>query len=582
MSKRSAAGSGLTSSPDRASTAELLALGLRQAQQSSIGAYIAAPIMALYLSDNLGSDLPLAWVVLIYLTLTARNHWLARSGRRLQQGEPDAAWNALLHSSALLALVMALLPAWALPQLSQGHALFFTTVWCLWVSAGMASLGVIPRIFLVYAGLVMLGLCVGWLRSRDDFSAPLALFILLYLGILAIFSRNFADIVVKGIRIRLANQKLVKQLELASEAKSRFILTASHDLRQPLHALTLFSSAISQSRTPEQMQAAALGIRQSVNGLVQLFSAVLDLSKMDARALTPRLRPVYLPELLGRLSQEYNLLCQEHGLRWQCQLLPVTVMTDPAMLEQLLRNLLDNALKHGGKGPVGIGMSQDQALAITVTDFGPGIPAAEREHIFEEFYRLPQSRHAHGLGLGLSIVQRLTRLLGYRLAVDYADPQQGLGSQFRLEIPLKQVLASGGPGGELNGSDEAPRELKGLRVLVIDDNAEVVQATALLLQQWGCEARGAGGLDKFLGRPAAAGFQPDVALIDNDRGTGSDALATASEVSARWPDAGILLVTGEADPEVLARLRQGGYPLLEKPVNPRELHEVLEMFHQLR
>jgi CheY-like chemotaxis protein len=256
-------------------------------------------------------------------------------------------------------------------------------------------------------------------------------------------------------------------------------------------------------------------------------------------------------------------------------------MTDPALLERLLRNLLDNALKHGGHGPIGIGMSQDQQLVISVTDFGPGIPASEREHIFEEFYRLPRSQHAQGLGLGLSIVRRIADLLGYRLALDYADPQQRLGTQFRLEIPLSRLLATGSPCNEVVSAPEATIDLKGLRVLVIDDNDDIVQATVLLLQQWGCQARGTSGLAEFLQNPAAQGFEPDVALIDNDHSTDNDALTVAGAVSTHWPDAGILLVTGEADPAVLSGLRQGGYPLLEKPVDPKELREVLEMFHQL-
>lgn len=571
----------MISKHDRDFASELLSLGIRQARQSSVGAYIATPILAIYLSDNLRSDLPLAWGALLYLTLALRNRWLVKAAERLQDPSLQFAWNALFHSSLVLALVMALLPAWALPHLSRDHGLFVTTVWCVWLSAAMASLGVIPRLFIAYASLVMLGLCIGWLRSNDDFANTLTLFILMYLAVLAVFSRNFSQIVVKGIRIRLANRKLVKQLELANEAKSRFLLAASHDLRQPLHALTLYSSAISQSRTPEQMQTAALGIRQSVNGLVQLFSAVLDLSKMDTKAITPRLRPVHMPELIGRLGEEYNLLCQEQGMRWQSQVLPVTLMTDPALLERLLRNLLDNALKHGGHGPIGIGMSQDQQLVISVTDFGPGIPASEREHIFEEFYRLPRSQHAQGLGLGLSIVRRIADLLGYRLALDYADPQQRLGTQFRLEIPLSRLLATGSPCNEVVSAPEATIDLKGLRVLVIDDNDDIVQATVLLLQQWGCQARGTSGLAEFLQNPAAQGFEPDVALIDNDRGKDNDALTVAGAVSTHWPGAGILLVTGEADPAVLSGLRQGGYPLLEKPVDPKELREVLEMFHQL-
>lgn len=574
----------MTSNPEVRPLNTQLKFGIRQAIRSSLGGYLATPVIALYLNLALEHDpyLPYAWMALMYATLAARNYWLRQALHPAPGGAGSEPMRILSITSLGLACVMGALPAWLLPALSQYHGLFFTSVLCIWLSAGMASLGVLPRLFMAYAGLVVLGLAVGWLRSGDELALPLTGLMAFYLAVLASFSRNFARMVAAGIRIRLTNERLVKELQLANQAKARFILTASHDLKQPLHALSLLSSAISHGRTLEQMQAAAHGIRQSVHALVQLLSAVLDLSRMDAQAVQPRLSPVFVPELIARLSQEYAVLCQDKGLRWQSQQLPVTLRTDPAMLERLLRNLLDNALKHGGQGPVGIGMSLGSHLVITVTDHGPGIPAAEREHIFEEFYRLPQSRHATGLGLGLSIVRRLVHLLGYRLSVEHADPQHQSGTQFRLEIPLSHVLdEAAAPHQPAHPLDELNADLSGLSVLVIDDDEAIVQATLLLLRQWGCQAWGAQGLQSLLEDPAAAGFRPDVALIDNDPESPHDALAVAEAVAARWPDTGILLVTGQAEAAALSRLRQSGLPLLEKPVAPQELHEVLAMFHHL-
>ena len=572
----------MTSSPDRKLALAQLNFGIHQAIKSSRGAYIATPVIAIYLAEVVHSTGSLIWLILMFLTLITRNRWLRRAAVHPHDEDGQKALQLFTASSLALAVVIGMLPAWAMPLLPLSHKFFFTTVLCLWLAAAMASLGVLPRLFLGYTALVGLGLGIGWLRSGDDIALAMALLIATYLGVLTSFSRNFSKLVAHGVQIRQTNERLVEELRLANEAKSRFILTASHDLRQPLHALSLFSSAIQHDDDPQQMKTALRGIQKSVHALSQLFSVVLDLSKMDARTVVPHLRPLFLPELLSRLSQEYGALCQEKGLGWESQFAPVTIKTDPVLLERVLRNLLSNAVKHANHGFVGLGVSLGRQLSITVTDQGPGIPESEREHVFAEFYRLPHSRHTAGLGLGLglSIVRRIVDLLGYGLEIDHADAQKKTGTRFHLEIPLSAVIDTAEA--QLP-SRPAPleSELEGLSVLVIDDDPEIVQATLLLLRQWGCRAEGADSLPGFLSQASATTFRPDVALIDNDCGTGTNTLALALAVAARWPEAGILLISGQAEAEVLTQLRKSGYPLLEKPVDPRELREVLEMFHRL-
>ena len=557
--------------------------GIKQAIPSAVGGYVLSSVITLYVELSIQRDilLPYFWLALLWATLFIRNQWLRRTRDAVRGKDVVQLEQVFAVSAIILACVMALLPALMLPDLSPHDRLFFTTVLCLWVAGAMASLGARPWVFITYASVVVLGLGIGWLRSDDPLTWPLLGLMVLYLAVLTSFARHLSRVVTEGIRIRHANERLVKELELANEAKSRFILTASHDLRQPLHALSLLSGALGSSPTPAQMQAATQGIRQSVQALVQLLSAVLDISKMDAQAVQPRLRPVFLPELVGQLAREYALLCQDKGLRWQSQLLPLTLRTDPAMLERLLRNLLDNALKHGGQGPVGIGMTLGEELVITVSDHGPGIPAAERERVFEEFYRLPQSGRAGGLGLGLSIVRRLAGLLGYRLQIADTEAEPTKGTQFRIYIPRGHVLSETAPVPQVPPAAEPGADLRGLSVLVVDDDEQVVQATVLLLRQWGCTAHGTSHLETWLNDPAHADFQPDVALIDNDEDSQHDALAVAGTVSGHWPAAGILLITGQADAPTLERMRASGYPLLEKPVNPQDLHEVLVMFQHL-
>lgn len=564
---------------------ERLRFGIRQARKSSWGGFFAAPILALYLSQSQSFLLPLGWLALLFLVMALRNRWLLKMENSLPDMPFGRALSAFRLTSLALAFVIALLPALVLPQLPLDQGFFLTTVLCIWLAGGMMSIGVIPRLFMGYAGLIVTGLSIGWLRSPHEVSITLISLLLLYTLVLIAFFRNFSQVIEDGCRIRLVNQDLVKELTLANDTKTRFILAASHDLKQPLQALVLFSHALTHSRDPQEMQTIASGIQQSVKALGQLFSAVLDLGKIDAKVITPLEQTVFMPDLMGRLSREYDFLCQEKGLVWHMQHLPLTIRTDPILLERLLRNLLDNAVHHGAQGPVEVRMSLEKDLKITVSDRGPGIPPEEREHVFKEFYRLTPARALGGLGLGLALVQRLVQLLGYELSVDYTDPQHRIGTQFTLVLPAASVLAEPGMPEPLTSSRGEPvvstDTLAGLSVLVIDDDRDVLHATLMLLRQWGCRALGAMSMEAFLEISHEPDFQPDVALIDNNQLAQGDALVMASAVLDQWPDTGVILITGESDPVVLSRLRDGGYPLLEKPIAPDKLRQVLELFRHL-
>lgn len=560
--------------------AERLRFGIVQGRRSSVGAYISAPLIALFLTKDLVSFIPLAWAVLVVLTLWVRNILLHRHEQQFDSIPLEQSFNLFSYSSQALGLALGSLPAWIMPLLPQTHALLLTAVLCVWVAVAMASLGVLPRVFRAYALIIAIGITIGWVRTANEYSAIVLILAYVYMFVLVSFANNFAHSVEEGIRIRFTNQELVRELSLANEAKSRFILAASHDLRQPLQALVLFSHALADCKDPQEQQTIVTGIQQSIKSLGQLFSAVLDLSKIDAKVVTPVVQALYLPELLSRLSREYAYLCREKGLDWKVTPLPVTVKTDPTLFERILRNLIDNAIKHGAQGPIEVNVSLGDRLLITVSDHGPGIAPAEREHVFQEFYRLQSS--SGGLGLGLSIVQRLVELLGMRLSIAYTDPQRTIGSQFRLEIPYDCLIREGAPAETFQHLGRpADTHLAGLSVLVIDDDPEVLQATLLLLRQWECQAMGIADPDALREIRQEILFQPDVALIDNSRTHASDALALADTVLARWPDAGVIVVTGESDPYKLERLRQSGHPLLSKPIHPEELRKVLELFRHL-
>ncbi len=358
--------------------------------------------------------------------------------------------------------------------------------------------------------------------------------------------------------------------EHADRAKSRFLAAASHDLRQPLHALGLFAAKLPDHVRDDAGTRLAERIGHSVDSLEGLLSSLLDVSKLDAGAIEPRPQPVALDALLARLADEFAPLALERGLKIAVVPTRRVVRSDPILLERILRNLVDNALKHTRSGGVVVGARPRGAqVSIEVHDSGPGIPASERERVFEEFYQLGnvERDRSRGLGLGLAIVRRLADLLGHRVEV---DSQVGRGSTFRVVVDRDDAAQAAPP-----AAPDAPvASLAGRRVLVIDDEEEVRAGTETVLRSWGCEYVGAADADDAL--LAASGRAPDAIVADwrlAGGATGDEAIARVRGAFGKPIPA--VIVSGASAPGDLARIKAAGMPLLHKPVAPAKLRSTL-------
>ncbi|HVJ75831.1 MAG TPA: ATP-binding protein [Casimicrobiaceae bacterium] len=358
--------------------------------------------------------------------------------------------------------------------------------------------------------------------------------------------------------------------QAADRAKSRFLAAASHDLRQPLHALGLFAAQLPAHVRDAEGTGLADRIRGSVESLESLLSALLDISKLDAGAVEAHPQPVALDALFARLASDFAPIALERGLKLALVPTRHVVRSDPVLLERILRNLVDNALKHTTSGGVVVGARpRGAAIVIEVHDSGAGIPASERERVFEEFYQIanPERDRSRGLGLGLAIVRRLAGLLGHRIEV---DSEPGRGSTFRVfaerdrttRLPRAESVAT--PAGSLAGR----------RILVVDDEADVRVGTANLLASWGSDCVAAASVDEAI---ASAGHRPPDAMIVDWRlaagATGFDAVARLrAAFGAAIP---ALIVSGASAPEDLALIKATGMPLLHKPVAPAKLRSAI-------
>ncbi|MEJ5989865.1 hybrid sensor histidine kinase/response regulator [Ramlibacter sp. PS3R-8] len=557
---------------------ERLSFALEQSISASYIGISATLVLALAAALGTGAVAAAAWAVLMVSILVLRGWVLRRAVTRLgEPGGPAQANKDFTLSTVVLAFTIGSLPAIAFPGMTLELRMVVTVFLCLWCCAAMASLGLTPRLFTVYLLLVLGGLAVGWARTEMPGARYTAVAMVLYMVVLRAFSHNFTRRIVEGMAIRAENDALVRQLSAANEAKTRFIMAASHDLRQPLHAISYLGGVLARARDPADVRSANEALTAAVEGLNKLFSAILDLSRIDSGAV--RMHPVSfkLDGLVAQLDSEYRTLCVASGRRWECQVEAATALTDPVLLERVLRNLLDNAMKHGGDGMVRLAVERrGDEVVITVSDNGPGIPLESRSRVFDEFYRGNETGPP-GLGLGLSIVRRLVDRLGCRVVIDFTDAQTQSGAAISVHIPQgSALLEEATPALPGHGSADE-EDVSGLAVLVIDDDATVLHATRALLVQWGCRVATCGRGDVL--DEVVAGLGPlDVAVVDYRLDGGRNGLDLVEGVRDRHPGMGVVMVTGESDPQVLDQLAESGLPVLEKPVSPRDLRRTLALF----
>ena len=357
----------------------------------------------------------------------------------------------------------------------------------------------------------------------------------------------------------------------ANNAKSRFLAAASHDLRQPIHALRLFAEALGSGTTPERMRELAGRIRASADSLTAMFDELLDFSRLESGAVEARITEFPLGPLLEQLASELAPDANARAIDLRVVPTSVLVRSDPLLLRRILQNLLVNALRYTEKGRVLFGCRRrGDTLRIEIWDTGPGIPDAKRAEIFREFTQLDQARRSEGLGLGLAIVEKLARLLDCRVEV---DSRVGKGSVFRVSVPLCQrepapSAAAGGP--------SAGQGLAGRLIVVVDDDLNILEGMQLLLEGWGCDVLLSRSVEDALDGLERMSRDPDVILADyslESSRTGLDAIDAIRNARSSWAPG--LIITGETDPQVLARVRASGLPHLIKPIPPARLRAAL-------
>lgn len=361
----------------------------------------------------------------------------------------------------------------------------------------------------------------------------------------------------------------------ANLAKSRFLATASHDLRQPLHAMNLFISALRRRVSGDEAMQLVDGMASATASMQAMFNSVLDVTKLEAGAVTPALADIFVEPVLARLRASFEGPATAKGLALDIPTTDAQVHSDPVLLESVLRNLLSNAVRYTRQGEVNLTCETiEQVVRIEVCDTGVGIPASEQERIFEEFHRLSSAGSAErGLGLGLAIVRRLADLLGIGIEL---TSEVGIGSVFALTVPLAASAVE---------AVVPPREvlnpLIGRRLLLVEDDPLVRDALRREVIDWGAVPLIAGSVEETLALLAES-EPPELAIVDRDLGGKVDGPGLLDLLRERLQSAiPAVIVTGATDPDALTALRNSGYPWITKPIDAEVLERTVgELLHR--
>jgi signal transduction histidine kinase/DNA-binding NarL/FixJ family response regulator len=365
--------------------------------------------------------------------------------------------------------------------------------------------------------------------------------------------------------------RLYQQLEAANLAKSRFLAAASHDLRQPLHALNLFVAQLRRETDQAEQARLVERIDASVAAMNELFNALLDISKLDAGVVAPSVSEFPVDHLLKRIEMTFAAAAREKGLRLRVVRSGVFIRSDFILLERILLNLVSNAIRYTVRGGIVVGcLRRGGVLRIEVWDSGIGIPEDQRANIFREFYQLPAAEldRSGGLGLGLAIVERLCRLLDHPIEL---ISRLGRGSRFAVVVPitLAHRLIEKTPQAAID-------QAIGTLVVVIDDDALVLDGMRGILKSWGCSVVTANSEAAAIACLAEHERTPDLIISDYRLADGNNGIQAIEKlrklVRAPVP---AFLISGDTAPERLREASASGFYLLHKPVLPIQLRATI-------
>jgi len=469
-------------------------------------------------------------------------------------------------------------------------------LWVCGLTAGsVATLSSVKGVFFAFAIPALVPAAIYLLFSGGRMEVTIAGALLLFLGFIALNALKTHKAVKQSLQLEFENSELVAHLDAekgrieklneqlekrvaertdelvaANAAKSRFLAAASHDLRQPLQTLSLLTGVLSRTVSDPQPAATVHELQGTLGVMGGLLDALLDISQLDSGAISPEVTDFSIGEMLERLYVAFRHDASAKGLSLKLVPSSVIVCSDPVLVENIVRNLLANAIRYTDKGKVLLGCRRrGSKLRIEVWDTGIGIPEAQVNRIFEEFYQLnnPARDRSKGLGLGLAIVERSSRLLGHGIDVSSV---QGKGSMFAVEVPMGTLVRQH----DKTQHDHlfSGNEYKAASIVLVEDERAVLEATQLFLESDGFQVYTASSAEEAWQKIQDLEIEPDLIITDYRLPQARTGIEVVRQIRKVLDNnvPGIIL-TGDASPALTREAQENSLQLLHKPTDPEGL-----------
>jgi two-component system, sensor histidine kinase len=571
-----------TTASDREVLTELNALHARALQRMPIILAVVMTSIGLFMFTP-GMAWPFTlWAVLVVAVEVVRAIYATAVLRRAEAWNPRSVHRSMTALAGLAGATVGVGAAYFIPSLSllaQAQLCIFLFVM---PAAGVTVSQSSRYTVAAYSVTLLLPATIVWMHIHPSLFWTVAAGSPIFCLLLILLAADGDKLLRRSVLIRHERDRLIQDLErknaevqvavakaeAAALARARVLAAASHDLRQPLHALSVYSAVLTAQPEPAVLAEVGGHIVEMVRSLGSVLNGLLDLSRLSSGYYVPERQPVALDQILAPVCAEFIAAARVKGLELQLDLQPAAVQSDPVAMARITRNLIDNAIKYTERGIVQVTTrtepGPDGPLALlTVTDTGKGIDAEDQQRIFEEFYQIgnPGRDRSQGVGLGLAIVQRLTELLDATISVSSTP---GVGSTFSMS--LAALVGADAPTPAVR-STQAPVDLRGRRVYVVDDELEVLRGTRTLLELWNLEVHGANSAAAAEQLCAERG-PPDLMIADLRLGEGEHGTQLAARLQQSFGQFPVLIISGETSSAALRETNLSSFPLLHKPVTP--------------
>lgn len=553
---------------------------------------LTAAVISLVLIGNVPLQLPILWFggVVLYCAVRLWHYYSLRY-------EKITVDNVNGHGIFFVAFSFVAGAIWGilglvLPILSDPYLMVLTAILlCGMVAGSVSFLSIYKPAYFAFALPCVVPFSVRCILSQQEVLVAIGILLLMFLAINLFHSHLTQINVLNGINLVLENKQLIEQLKLEkgnldearrqaeqnNKAKSRFLAAASHDLRQPLHAMGFFVEALIQEKKPEKINELSQKIGKTSEALMNLLSSLLDISKIEAGVMEPRWSHFILNEILQEINQEFVEQAEKKGLSLVFIPCYQVVYSDKVMVGRILRNLVSNGIRYTEKGFVKVSWENNgNDIIVHVTDSGVGIPESCQDEVFEEFFQLTtieNEKSSKGLGLGLSIVEGLCRLLKHDV---FLESEVGVGSSFSVKIPLGKlslVISETSEFAAWSGDVSA-------KVVILSNEKNSLESISDIVRIWGHIVADFMSGKEAMDFMSSDNFMPDLVISDITLmdGNAVDIInAIQDKINQKIP---AIVMTGNGDTTGMENIRDMGFAVLQKPVQPARLRSTVSYLIQ--